>query len=74
LAFEITDRSLDAALKIIARRKQEAVYRPVSVEAVEIINFADKLGDLPNSDYAGHRPLDFVRRAAGLSDRVASGS
>jgi hypothetical protein len=41
LAFEITEQaSLDAVLKIIARRKQEAVYRPIAVEAVEIINFA----------------------------------
>ena len=85
---------------MIARRKQEAVYRPIAVEAVEVIKLCDDLGDLLNSDYAGHRltfvqfaqvpvfnhlnsvynaldfsgPLDFVPRAAGLSDRVASGS
>jgi hypothetical protein len=40
LAIEIIDRQADAALKIIARPKLEAVYRPIAVEAVEVINFA----------------------------------
>jgi hypothetical protein len=38
------------------------VYRPIAVEAVEVIKLCDDLGDLLNSDYAGHR-LTFVQFA-----------
>jgi hypothetical protein len=53
----------DVALKIIARRKPEPVYRPVAVEAVEVINFAITLATWLNSDDLVRRRLEATGEA-----------